>query len=97
MKTTTKSRNAARARRHYWLTPKAWNKRCSHCGAIGSIAYRPDDRKHACAGCIKRLGIKAHESRAWLDGGAKAGAEVTVRHVDPESLRRPPTPAPESK
>jgi hypothetical protein len=82
--TTTTSRNAAQARRRYWLTPSAWNRSCSHCGASGSIAYRPLDRKFACESCIERLGIKARQSKAWLDGGAKARAAVTIRHVDPE-------------
>jgi hypothetical protein len=53
------------------------------------------DRKFACASCIETLGINARESKAWRDGGAKAGAAVTIRHVDPESLRRPPMPAAE--
>ena len=89
----TKAKRRARCR--YWLTPRAWDKRCSHCGRICAIAYRPDDGKHACVSCIERLGIKAGESKAWRDGGSRAGSAVTIRHVDPESLR-PPTPPPES-
>jgi hypothetical protein len=85
----------SKSRGRYWLTPKVWKERCSHCGASGSIACRPVDRKFACASCIETLGINARESKAWRDGGAKAGAAVTIRHVDPESLRRPPMPAAE--
>jgi hypothetical protein len=87
----SKHTNAQRqARRHYWLTPRAWRKRCSHCSADGSVAYRPDDGKHVCQSCIERLGIKARESQAWRDGGAKAGATVRIRHVDPATLRPMP-------
>jgi hypothetical protein len=39
----------------------------------------------ACAGCVERLGIRAHESAAWRDGGAKVDPTVTVRFVEPES------------
>jgi hypothetical protein len=70
------------------LTPKAWNKRCSHCGHAGSVAVRPLDHRYACESCIERLGIMAGESKAWRDGGSRAGTAVTIRHVDPESLRR---------
>lgn len=52
-------RKQAKARRHYWLTPKAWNRRCSHSGADGSIAVRPADHSHACESCVERLNIQA--------------------------------------
>lgn len=74
-------------RRRYWLTPKAASRRCSHCHALGAVAYRPADHKVACAECIDRLGIKAHESAAWRDAGRKPYAPVTVRFVDPATLR----------
>ena len=77
----------------YYLTPKVWQCPCSHCSAASSIAYRVSGRKTACVDCIDRLGIKARESQAWRDGGAKAGAKVTVRRVEPEGLRSSPLPA----
>ena len=77
-----------RARRCYWLTPRAWARRCSHCSAEHAVAVRPDDRRAACADCVDRLGITARESEGWRDGGAKAGSTVTSRHVDPATLRR---------
>jgi hypothetical protein len=70
--------------------------RCHNCGNLGSIAYRNIDQKTLCECCVEHLGVEARESKAWRDGGARAGGAVTIRHVDPESLRRPPTPAPES-
>jgi hypothetical protein len=82
-KTGRNRRPQAKARKHYWLTPKAWNKSCSHCGRDGSIAVRPLDRRHACETCINRLGIKARESKAWRDGGSKAGAAVVIRLMPP--------------
>jgi hypothetical protein len=92
-----RQRKARQARiavaRRYYLTPKVWNEPCSHCSAASSIAYRVSGRRTACADCIRRLGIKARESRAWRDGGARAGSKVTVRHVDPEGLRSSPLPA----
>ncbi len=91
--TKTKHRKRAKRRaghnmaRHYWLTPRAWRRSCSHCSAARAVAYRPADRKSVCSDCIARLGINARESQSWRDGGAKAGPEVTVRHVDPATLR----------
>ena len=85
--TTTTNRKASQARRHYWLTPKAWNKRCSHCGNAGSVAVRPLDHRHACESCIEQHGIRARESKAWREGGSKAGSVVRVRYVDPATLR----------
>lgn len=76
-----KQRAARKMAGAYWLTPKAWRKRCSHCGHEGSVAYRPRDRKSVCVECVERLGINARESKSWLDGGSKAGATVTVRFV----------------
>jgi len=73
--------------RRYWLTPKAWNKRCSHCGGQGAIAYRPRDHRYACERCIRKRGISARESNAWRYGGSTAGSKVTIRHVDPATLR----------
>jgi hypothetical protein len=82
----------------YYLTPKVWKERCDQRGCENpAIAYRPFDHAYACEPCIERLGIEAHESKAWRDGGSKAGSAVTIRHVDPESLRSPPTPSPESR
>jgi len=63
----------------YWFTPKVWNKSCSHCEASASVAYRPGDRRYACAACVERLKIKARESEAWLAGGSRAGPVVTIR------------------
>lgn len=80
-------RNGRLAGRSYWLTPRGWNRRCSHCGHEGSVAYRPSDRKRACAECIVRLGINARESQSWRDGGAKSDPTVTIRFVDPETIR----------
>jgi hypothetical protein len=74
---------AAKTARRYWLTPKAWNKRCSHCGHGSAVAVRPADFSHACADCVERLGITAHESTAWREGGAKVDPTVTVRFVEP--------------
>ena len=73
-------REQAKARQHYWLTPKAWNKSCSHCGTDGAGAVRPIDHRYACEACIDRLGIKARESKAWRDGGSRAGAAVVIRY-----------------
>ena len=88
-----KARQASAVANRYYLTPKVWQRPCSHCSAASSIAYRLSGRKTACVDCIDRLGIKARESQAWRDGGARAGSKVTVRHVDPESLRSSPLPA----
>jgi hypothetical protein len=80
---------------HYYLTPKAWRRKCGRGGCDEpAVAYRAFDRSYVCEPCIERLGIKARESRAWREGGAKAGSTVTIRHVDPESLR--PTSPPEA-
>ena len=84
-----KGRGPGKARHRYWLTPKAWAKQCSHCSAEHAVAVRPDDHKAACAACVDRLGIHAHESRGWRDGGAKAGAKVTVTRVNPATLKTP--------
>jgi hypothetical protein len=84
-KTKRNRRPRAKARRHYWLTPKAWNKRCSHCGAEQSVAVRPADHRHACGACIERVGINARESKAWRDGGSRAGTAVVVRFVPPSA------------
>ena len=78
----------AKARHRYWLTPRAWNRRCSHCGSRAAAAVRPVDHAYACEPCIERLGIKAQKSKAWRDGGSRAGSTVRVRFVDPESMRR---------
>jgi hypothetical protein len=82
-RTRAKGRNVEKTSHRYWLTPKAWRHRCSHCGNAGSVAYRPVDGKSACGECIDRLGIQARESESWRNGGAKAGSSVTVRYVDP--------------
>ena len=82
-----KAKRLARASGRYYLTPRVWRRPCSHCGGQGAVAYRACDRKVACAACIDRLGIVARESQAWRDGGAKADPTVTVRHVDPATLR----------
>lgn len=82
-------RQRDRTAHRYYLTPRLWNRPCSHCPAPSSIAYRVKGRATACADCIERLGIEARESEAWRDGGSRAGAEVTVRRVDPASLRSP--------
>ncbi len=81
------SRNRSRPLRRYYLTPRVWNRTCSHCGHFGSIAYRHTPRAYACRSCIEALGIKPQESKAWREGGARAGAAVTIRHVDPATLR----------
>lgn len=83
-KNTPNRRAQSKARQHYWLTPKAWNKACSHCGKDGSVAVRPLDRRYVCEACIERLGIRARESKAWRDGGSRAGCTVTIRYVDPD-------------
>lgn len=72
---------------HYWLTPKASTRHCSHCSAVGCIAVRPRDGKAACSACVARLGINAHESASWREAGGKPHAPVIVRFVDPETLR----------
>lgn len=82
-----KKRKGPSKRSVYWLTPKAAGKSCSHCGVFGAVAWRPKDHKLACLECIDRLGIHARESRNWREAGPAAGAPVTVRFVDPESLR----------
>lgn len=82
-----KRRNVTKTGRRYWLTPKAARKRCSHCGAVGCVAVRPTDGKTACAECVDRLGIKAHESTPWREAGRRPYSPVTTRFVDPESLR----------
>lgn len=74
-----------RQRPTYWLTPKVWHRPCSHCDGPTSIAYRAADKRTACAECVERLGIRARPSRAWLEGGSKAGAAVTVRRVAPRA------------
>ena len=81
------SRTQTRARQTYWLTPRAWNRSCSHCANPGSIAYRHTPRAYACESCIERLAIKAKPSKTWREGGAKAGSTVTIRQVDPATLR----------
>lgn len=86
-KTKPSRRRQADARRRYWLTPRVWDKSCSHCGSDGSVAVRPRDRRYACQPCIERLGIKARESSAWRDGGSRAGAAVAVRFVPPGARR----------
>lgn len=89
------SRRTAKRRRHaarqtagrYWLTPKASTRHCSHCSMLGCVAVRPADGKAACESCIERLGIHAHESASWRENGGKPYAPVTVRHVDPATMR----------
>ena len=71
----------AKQGRSYWLTPRVWSKRCSHCGRGQSVAWRPRDGKLACAECIERLGVRARESKAWQEGGSRAGAAVTIRYL----------------
>lgn len=73
-----KARTLAKTARHYWITPKAHRRRCSHCGTATAIAIRPSDQKASCAGCIDRLGINARESAA-----SRGLAGVTIRHVEP--------------
>ncbi len=93
----TKKTAAARRRRgtkrrpkgasaRYWLTPKVWNKTCDHC-KNPAIAYRFFDHAYVCGPCIERLGLEATESKAWRDGGSRAGAAVTVR-MSTEAHRR---------
>jgi len=77
--TKTAARKLQGVGARYWLTPKVWNKSCSHCEATASVAYRPGDRRYACAACVERLKIKARESEAWLAGGSRAGPAVTIR------------------
>jgi hypothetical protein len=86
IRTTTakerRRRRAAQARGRriaatYWLTPKAWNKRCWHCGAESSIAVRPGDNRYACAECIERLQIKVG------NGKSTTPTPVTVRFECP--------------
>jgi hypothetical protein len=87
MKNTTRKKRG-RAARTYWLTPKVWHMGCSHCPrTTGAVAYRVHDNKRACSACVERLGINAQESRAWHDGGGRAGGQVTVRFVDPATMR----------
>lgn len=76
----------SRARHRYWLTPRAWNRSCSHCGASRSIAFRHTPRTYACGSCVEGLGIKAGESRAWSEGGVK-DPTLTIRYVDPAILQ----------
>ena len=83
MKINPNQRKQAKAQQHYWLTPKVWNKRCSHCGAEQSVAVRPADHRHACGACIERLGISARKSKAWTEGGSRAGHAVVIRCVEP--------------
>jgi len=82
-----RQRKRITAASRYYLTPKGWGRACSHCGAANSVAFRARDRKRACRECVARLGIRARESRAWRDGGSRAGSAVAVRFVDPASLR----------
>src|SRR3954447_26699105 len=70
--TAVRQQRARKVAGRYYLTPKVWRKRCSHCAATTSVAYRQRGRVTACAACIERLGIAAHESRAWRDGGGQA-------------------------
>ena len=87
MKTKKQRKTTDAARRTagvYWLTPKVWREMCSHCDEWKAVAVRPRDYRYACATCIERLGIRTNESRAWRDGGARAGAEVKVRYLEAE-------------
>src|SRR3954449_8196078 len=84
--TAARQRRARKVAGRYYLTPKVWAKRCSHCAATTSVAYRQRGRVTACVACIERLGIVARESRVWHEGGARAGSHVTVRYIDPEEL-----------
>jgi hypothetical protein len=85
-KTTTK-RNASRAARRFWLTPKGWNKRCHYCGETGCVAYRHRGRAYACKRCIEERGIVARESKSWREGGSRTDPTVTVRFANPASLQ----------
>lgn len=62
----------------YWYSGSAVGKACSHCGKAEAVALRPRDHRYACPACIDRLNINAQ------------GNPVTVRHVDPATLRRQP-------
>ena len=91
----TKARS--QVKRSYWLTPKCGTSAARTAGAEHPVAYRSGRPAKCACGKHETLGIKARESKAWRDGGAKAGSTVTIRHVDPESLRSPPTPPPDSR
>lgn len=73
-----KARRMAKVGSHYWITPKATRRHCSHCPSPTAIAIRPSDQKAACAACIDRLGIKARRSATTT-----SVSEATVRHVEP--------------
>src|SRR3954447_7490631 len=91
--TAARQRRARKVAGRYYLTPKVWAKRCSHCAGTTSVAYRQRGRVTACAACIERLRIVAHESRAWRDGGAQAGAEVRIYRLAPPTTGHAPTGA----
>lgn len=73
-----KARRLAKVGSHYWITPKATCRRCSHCPSPTATAIRPSDQKAACPSCIDRLGIKARRSATTT-----SVSEATVRHVEP--------------
>jgi len=81
-----------KGRRRWYLTPRVWNRSCSSCGASQSVAFRysakkGDTNRYACSSCVKKRGIHARESKAWRDGGSKAGSAVKVTWVDPATFR----------
>ena len=68
----------------YWLTPSMWKEACDRCDTPSSaVAFRFKDHSRICARCIEKLGVKALPSKRWEEGGAKAGAAVTVRFECP--------------
>jgi len=91
-KNSRRTKASSRTYARYWLTPKAWRHSCGRgCGSEQSVAYRASDHSYVCGGCIKRLGIKARPSQAWLDGGGGEGTDipdtiVKIRFVDPVEM-----------
>jgi len=82
-----------RRRPRWWLTPRVWHKACSFCGGRQSAAFRYAGRgpgagpmRYACSSCVKERGIRAKESRAYREGGSRAGSAVKVSWVDPATL-----------
>lgn len=76
-----KNTRAGKASRRYWLTPNAWRRRCGRCDAGQAVAYRAFDHSYVCLRCIDGLGIRARESQAWRDGGARTDPTVRVRQA----------------
>lgn len=72
-KTKRNRRPQAKARRHYWLTPKAWKKTCCIAGRMARSQFGPlttaMPAKAASSGSESRPGSRrrgAMEARGWV-------------------------------